>query len=55
MKRTLALKLIVEKRKRRQLFNEIELFAVLVYAFHKEPIELSGFNQLYLENYFEVC
>ena len=34
-------------------FSEMEIFAFLVYAFHKEPIEVSGFDPLYLENYFE--
>ena len=31
---------------------EIELFAVLIYAFRKEPIELSDFDPLYFEIYF---
>ena len=35
------------------MFNEIELFAVLISAFHKESIEFADFNPLYLENYFE--
>ena len=30
-------------------------FAFLVCALHKEPIELSGFDHLYLENYLEFC
>ena len=36
------------------MFNEIELFAVLVCTFHKEPIETSEFDPLYLKNYFEL-
>ena len=35
------------------MFNEIELFTVLVCTFHNEPIEFSDFDPLYLENYFE--
>ena len=30
-------------------------FAFLVCPFHKEPIERSGFNPLYLKNYFKFC
>ena len=35
------------------IFNDIELFAVLVYAFHKEPIEIADFDPLCIKNYFE--
>ena len=35
------------------MFNEIELFAVLVYTFHKEPIEIADFDPSYLEHYFD--
>ena len=35
------------------MFNEIELCAVLVCAFHKEPIEILNFDPLYLKNYFQ--
>ena len=34
---------------------KLSFFAFKVCAFHKEPIELSGFDPLYLENYFEFC
>ena len=36
------------------MFNEFELFAVLVYAFHKEHTEISDFDFLYLGNNFEL-
>ena len=32
---------------------KLSFFAFLVCAFHKEPIELSDFDLLYLKNYFE--
>ena len=35
------------------MFNEIELFAVLVCVFRKESTEIAEFDPLYLENYFE--
>ena len=35
------------------MFNEIELFAVLVCSFYKEHIEFTDFDLLYLENYLD--
>ena len=32
---------------------KLSIFAILVCTFHKEPIELSDFDLLYLKNYFE--
>ena len=32
---------------------KLSFSAILVCAFHKEPIELSDFDPLYLKNYFE--
>jgi len=37
------------------MFNEVVYFRVLVCAFNKEPIELSGFDTLYLESQLEFC
>ena len=36
------------------VFNKIELFTVLVWAFHKEQIEIADFDPLYVENCFKV-
>ena len=40
---------------RDRFFMKWSIFAYLVCAFHKEPIELSGFDPLYLNNYLEFC
>ena len=39
--------------KRRYIFNEIICFAILVCAYHKEPIELFNFHPLFLKIYLE--
>ena len=38
---------------RDRLLMKLSFFAFLVCAFNKEPIELSGFDLLYIKNYFE--
>ena len=45
---------MTRKCRRRNIFDKIKLFTVLVCAFHKEAKEVSEFVPLYLEMYLEL-
>ena len=40
---------------RKRIFIKVVFFIFLVFFLHKDPIELSNFDILYLENYFQFC